>query len=186
MGELPEVEEFCLSHLRASRKGLGCVNSMPRLRSLCIQYVPVDDGALVGLAQLANLECLNLGSLKSVGDGTVAALERLPRLQQINLARTGVSDAGLRQLNRRIESLNLFETKITDEGVKSLLALTKMKHVALTGTRVSDTGIVYLAKLPALESVYLGNTAVTSAGVAAFRNARGLGRPVRIEGSKGE
>lgn len=180
MGKLSDVEEFYLQRVRVSDEGLVCLHSMPRLRSLAVQYVPITDDGLAVLAQLKNLEYLNLGSLKQIGDKTVLALERLPRLRRLNLARTGVSDAGLQHLNVGLESLNLFETQVTDDGMKSLERLTKLKHVTLTGTRVSDEGLAYLARLPELESAYLGRTAVTQAGVAAFIKARGSSRRIRV------
>ena len=181
MGTLSDVHEFYLQHVRpVSDNGLGFLHAMPRLWSLCIQYVPITDDALAGLAQLMNLESVNLGSLKRVGDRTVVALERLPHLREVNLARTGVSNAGLQHLNRGLESLNLFETQVTDDGMKSLEPLKKLKHLDLTGTQISDKGLAHLARLPELESVYLGGTAVTKAGIAEFLKARGESRLTRV------
>lgn len=180
IGELATVEEFYLQRVRVSDKRLGFLHSMPRLRSLCLQYLPITDAALAGLGELTNLESVNLGSLKRVGDKTVVVLERLPGLRELNLARTGVSDAGIQHLNRGLESLNLFETQVTDDGMKSLERLKKLKHLDLTGTRISDKGLAYLARLPELESLYVGGTAVTETGIAGFVKARRSTRPIKV------
>jgi len=180
MGKLLDVEEFYLLRVDVSDEGLVCLHSMPRLRALGVQHVPITDDGLAGLAQLKNLESLDLFSLKQVGDKTVLALERQPRLRRLTLARTEVSDAGLQHLNRGLESLNLWETQVTDDGMKSLRPLRKLKALNLTGTRVSDQGLAHLARLPELESLSLGRTAVTEAGVTAFLKARGSRRQIRV------
>jgi hypothetical protein len=53
-------------------------------------------------------------------------------LQTLFLNRTGVTDAGLKDLTalKELRSLNLFETKVTDAGVKELQkALPKCKII---------------------------------------------------------
>lgn len=55
------------------------------------QYpVPLPCSGLAQLHRLQQLEVLDLGWCRAVGDADAAALGRLPRLRELNLARTQV------------------------------------------------------------------------------------------------
>jgi len=99
-----------------------------------------------------------------VADADLSLLEPLkPTLASLNLAGTGVSDAGVAALGEypRLARLNLGRTAVTDDGVASLTSLRELHYLNLYATGVTDRGLVSAASLPALESLYLWGTRVS-------------------------
>ena len=92
----------------------------------------------------------------------------------LDLSRTGVTDAGLRVLEKmpNLERLDLRGTKVGDDGVAALAGLVKLETLGLYGTGVTDDGVKALQALPSLRRVYVGGTAVTEAGREGLREAR--------------
>jgi YHS domain-containing protein len=107
-------------------------------------------------------------------DADVALVEGLaPRLVWLDLARTGVTDAGLAPIQGCLEirRLSLASTAIGDAGLARLTKLSKLESLNLFGTAVTDAGIDRLKELRSLKRLFLWRTAVTDAGVEALRAA---------------
>jgi hypothetical protein len=76
-----------------------------------------------------------------VDDGTLAYLEGMKSLRELDLSGTKVTDAGLAVLARlpRLEEVHLARTKITDEGFRSHLAgKASLRKLDLRGTAVKS------------------------------------------------
>jgi DNA-binding beta-propeller fold protein YncE len=101
-------------------------------------------------------------------DSVLAVLQDLPRLKQLQMGHSKVSNAGLRYLRglNSLESLSLIKTGIGDEGLKHLEGLPNLKSLNLHMTLVTDAGMRSLAKLPSLAQLDLENAAITDAGLA--------------------
>jgi hypothetical protein len=180
LGRLSELEDFTLVGVQVSSKGLGILRSMPRLKSLCIHQISVTDDTLADVAQARELKYVNFALLTGVSDKTVASLERLPRLKELILARTGVSDAGMERLNVNVQSLSLWQTQLSDACMKHFRRLKNLKHLNLSGTRITDKGLAVLGPLPELESISVVATGVTEAGVAAYVKTRPSNRAIEV------
>lgn len=93
-----------------------------------------------------------------------AALAKLAPLKEFiveaELARTKVTDAGLKQLGTwtNLREVDLTRTKITSAGVAALVPLNKLEVVNLTNTAVDAEGVAALKKAPALKQVWLFGT----------------------------
>ncbi|MDB5391893.1 MAG: hypothetical protein JWM11_7539 [Planctomycetaceae bacterium] len=88
-----------------------------------------------------------------VQDADLAALEKLPRLQNLFLGRTKISDAGLGHLQKasHLETLSLNSTAVTDDGIKRLSHLKNLKTLNLQETKVTEAGVKELKQaLPGL------------------------------------
>jgi tetratricopeptide (TPR) repeat protein len=78
----------------------------------------------------------------------VDAIANLPRLVELVLFNTSISDEGLVKLAnlQQLETLRLDGSAITDEGLVHLHGLKKLKHLTLTKTTVTDAGIAALRR----------------------------------------
>ena len=86
--------------------------------------------------------------------------------QNIDLACTGVTDAGLAHL-RNAEEIYLNGTEVTDAG---LAHLTKVKVIDLSHTKVTDAGLAHLRNV---ENIDLGCCKnITDAGLAHLTNVK--------------
>jgi uncharacterized membrane protein/mono/diheme cytochrome c family protein len=111
----------------------------------------------------------------SVGDEQLAALGPLaPKLVQLNLAHTAVTDDGLAHVAKltALEQLNLSGTALGDAGVAHLAPLAKLEVLNLYATNVTDRALAQIAALPSLKRVYLWQTQVSDAGAAALATLR--------------
>jgi hypothetical protein len=92
----------------------------------------VGDAGLKELAGLRNLGALDLSGT-GITPGSLAALERLPRLQRLNLADTAIADRDASALGRcrGLQSLDLFATAVTDAGLRHLKSLRQLQFLVL-------------------------------------------------------
>jgi hypothetical protein len=105
-----------------------------------------------------------VGRASEVGDDTMALIAPLAeQVTWLNLARTGVSDAGLAPLAtfKNLTQLHLELTGIGDEALAHLAGLEKLEYLNLYGTKVTDAGLEHLAGLKNLKRLYLWQTPVT-------------------------
>ena len=115
------------------------------------------------------------GREDDVSDATLHAL--LPareHILELVLARTNVTDAGLKTLLKmpRLRHLDLRQTQIGDRGAQTLAALGELRTLNLFGTEVGDNGLRALAACTALERVVAWQSRVTEDAVVALRAQR--------------
>ena len=82
---------------------------------------------------------------------------------EAELARTKVTDAGLREIGtwKNLVRLDLSRTAVTSAGIAALASLSKLETANLTATKVDDSGLAKLRTLPALKQVWTFDTAVS-------------------------
>jgi hypothetical protein len=99
-------------------------------------------------------------------------LARLPHLRRIDLYGTGVTDAGLKHLEKLTE-LEVLEVngKVTDAGLMYLRNLTELRELYLYGTDITDAGLEHLTRLKRLRVLDLTATDVSAAGLAELQKA---------------
>jgi len=97
----------------------------------------------------------------------MTVLKHLPRLRQVRLASTEVTDAGLKVLQhlRELRVLELTDAAITDVGLRELREFENLELLYLSGTKVTDTGLKELRAHHALVSLRLNGTDVADAGL---------------------
>jgi hypothetical protein len=71
----------------------------------------------------------------------------------------------------RLEELDLHRSPVTDAGLAHLAGLTDLQSLILFHTEVSDAGLLHLRGLSRLRSLSLESTKVTDAGVQALQKA---------------
>ena len=115
---------------------------------------------------LPRLQELDLGHTK-VSDAGLKLLEGLARLQQLDLEGTKVGDAGLAHLKglTQLQRLNLCNTAVSDAGLAYLSGLKKLRRLDLCGTKISDAGLVHIRALTELQSLGLSDSTVSDVGL---------------------
>ena len=94
---------------------------------------------------------------KPVGNSDLALIARHTRLQKLWLSSTGVTDAGLIDLQsmKRLRVLGLARTGITDAGLKHLAAIKSLREIYFFPTKVTDGAVDGLkAALPGVRVIY--------------------------------
>src|SRR6476646_10721135 len=116
-------------------------------------------GLVIPLAADADSLVVSLNMAgKQATDEDLAQLKNLPKISQLNLANTAVTDAGLTNLTH----LHLEKTAITDAGLTNLKNLNNLVYLNLYSTNVTDAGLANLSGLTNLKRLYLWQTKVTA------------------------
>jgi hypothetical protein len=163
----------------------------PPADAAALQKINALGGQAMPLASNTNLISVNFSLAGSKIDD--AALESLKGVSEqlvwLNLAGTGVTDAGLKGLGglKNLRKLHLEKTAAGDDGVASLKSLGELTYLNLYSTKVTDKGLAVLGGLKKLKAVYLWQTAVTDAGAAELAKAvpglyinRGIDPPAKV------
>ena len=118
-------------------------------------------------------------------DEVLVNVGRLNQLQELNLYRSTVSDAGLLHLNglSQLTRLYLGKTAVSDAGLAHLGVLGNLHELHLDSTNVSDAGLAHLKRVGKLTKLDLRNTQVTDAGLVHIRGLTDLTR-LAIEGPR--
>jgi hypothetical protein len=154
--------------------GLGLSDMKTGIFALSVD--PPDDAAVDALRQtglsvtpLAQDEpFLHVHATNAVNTLTDADLQKLnavaPQVAWLDLARTGVTDAGLGVLGRleHLTRLHLENTAVTDAALENLEGLEYLEYLNLYGTKVTDAGLQHLESLPRLRALYVWQTEVTA------------------------
>ena len=132
-------------------------------------------GALV-IPVAANSDALvvSLSTLgKNAGDPELALIKALPKVEQLDLRNTAITNAGLANLEglATLTHLHLEGTGVTDEGLAHLKGLTALTYLNLYNTAVTDAGVGQLVGLKKLKRLYLWQTKVTLAGVDGLKKS---------------
>src|SRR5262249_22305409 len=93
-------------------------------------------------AVVTSLHRVNLPPPKTMTDARLKELHGIAGLTALDLAATGVTDQGLKELTGlELASLNLARTTVTDAGLKELKGLKNLTWLGLNGTGVTDAGL---------------------------------------------
>lgn len=156
LSDLPAVTDDSLKNLAGVR-----------LKGLSLANVPING---TGLAHLdsSELRDLRLNACKGTSDSTLAPVVGFANLEILGLVDTQITDTFLPRLKDlpRLEQLNLHGSKISDAGVDHLLALKSLRSLSFYGTAVGDDGLRRLRGHATLESLDLRQSQATNAGLA--------------------
>lgn len=141
----PPVEEEQLKTLVA----------LPKLRSLKLGGVALRPPAARVLQLLSAARDLRFLDLKHMGvnDEALAHLAELTQLEALNLDNCrAVTDAGIKHLAgfKNLRVLDLRSTQVTDDGLAHLAQARALETLILTYTRVRGPGLAHLSHLPKL------------------------------------
>ena len=132
-------------------------------------------GALV-IPVAANSEALivSLSTVgKNAGDADLVLVKALPKIEQLDLRNTAITNAGLVNLDGMagLTHLHLEGTAVTDEGLAHVKGMTNLTYLNLYNTAVTDKGVAELSGLKNLKRLFLWQTKVTEAGVTGLKKS---------------
>ncbi len=134
------------------------------------------DAEMKYVAQFEHLKELDLAS-SGVTDAGLAHVRGLKGIQEINLCQTRIAGAGLVHLQGmpRLWKLYLHESDVTDAGLAHLEPLVSLRVLGLYQChRVTDAGLAHLEGLTKLHYLNLNGTQVTDAGLVHLRGLTAL------------
>jgi hypothetical protein len=118
---------------------------------------------------------------------TLAKLKRFPNLEELNLAYTKVTGAGLTHLAgfTKLRVLNLGGIKLGDADLAHLAKLTSLERLPSQLVEdVTDKGLEHLSALTKLQELYLGYSKITDAGLAHLQKMKDM-RMLSVIGTNG-
>ncbi len=126
-------------------------------------------GALaMPLAASTNAISVNFSMAGSkINDAALADLKPVAeQIVSLNLAGTGITDAGLAQIAglKNLQKLHLEKTAVGDDGLAHLKGLSELRYLNLYSSKVTDKGLAHLSGLAKLQNLYVWQTGVTEAG----------------------
>lgn len=167
---LKELSLLSLAGTQVTDAGFDDPGWLPPVNSLQLNRTRITDLTIEHVMKFPDLNDLDVSDT-SVSDAGVACL--VDGLWSLNLARTGITDAGLIHLGTlaNVRRLNLSGTKITDAGLPRLGGLRELDSLDVSKTRITDAGLKGLRGLKELEHLTMHDTAVTDVGAAVLREA---------------
>jgi Leucine-rich repeat (LRR) protein len=160
------------------------LTGMVKLGYLNLSGTRLTDDSVEHLRALEQLSSLSLSSTK-ISNAGVKALPPLSRLTQLILDETAIDDDALGNLAARFPKLNniwLVDTQISDEGLRKLSELTALQTLRLAGTAITDAGMAHLATQTELRTLDISRTKVTVTGLQHLKGASKL-RSIRAKDS---
>nr|CCD17082.1 unnamed protein product [Trypanosoma congolense IL3000] len=181
----------------ALKTGAGDIGKLPELYELDLSYSSIKDSCLSGLSEshslrklvlascsnlsdvsslgtMMTLEYLSLNSCGTVGDGA-GNIGNLPKLRELDLASTNVTDATLKGLcvSRCLSKLNISAcSNLTD--LSPLVEISTLEELNIRACMELRRGIGDLGKLPALRKLDAACTPITNDLVQELSVSRSL------------
>jgi hypothetical protein len=158
------LNDEALAHLRPCRK----------LLALTLDGCGIGDAGMKHLSGFTRLNELWLENCE-VTDAGLAELRNLQSLDTLYLVDTQVTGTGFRSLHLpKLQDLYLPDSPVSDAGLKPIAALPKLRHLDLQYSAVTDAGMSGLAGAQNLETLVLSHTGATEAALTALGPARRL------------
>lgn len=172
---LDRLNGISLNYTRAGDEGVRHILQFKSISFLNLHSVDVSDEGLQGISSLLRLEQLNLSNNPRITDASMEHLRKVSNLKQVQLGGTSVGDEGLRILAEsslpRLVELDICETRVSDRGLEHLTVFSGLRELCLESTLVSDAGIGELSKLTNLNKIWLSGSQVTQTGLERLRDA---------------
>lgn len=106
---------------------------------------------------------------KNVKDEHLKDIVALKEVVWLNLANTGVTDAGLKEIvGLNLKKLHLEKTGVGDAGLMHLKDMKDLEYLNLYATSVTDAGLKHLEGLSNLKKLYVWQSKVTKEGMKAL------------------
>lgn len=161
LGEMP-IDDGVFKHLRTMRD----------LSYLNLAYTNVE-GDFTELAELP-LQDLRLEGCRRVGDRCARSLSVFPRLRQLEIHMTGLTDEGVHHLASLPLEVLFLGGRITDRGMQAVAGMTALRHLDVCCPGVTDEGVRAISRLKGLEVLWLSNCGITDESIAPLSRLQSL------------
>jgi hypothetical protein len=183
----------CIVFCEGITLGQGCAVSVPLLEvdtgwnvstvALGVVDCPGDDRILSDLAQLHEVECVNLYGPRFTNMG-LRHLTELSNLRYLDLSHTSITAAGLSRFDQFRELERLTFAGIGDPTLEGIGLLTNLQHLQITSSpEITDAGLRHLKPLSCLHSLDLYRTPIHGSGLRYLTSLPAL-RTLRLNGTE--
>ncbi len=141
------------------------------VKAIRLRSERISDKDLELLMVFPRLAELNL-ALTSITDQSANRISQLSKLRKLNLDNTKITDGTLRHLLKLpLETISLAGTEVSDEGMRWLAQIRTLERINLSQTKISNTGLERLSILPELKQLYLTKTKISGGAIALLSQA---------------
>lgn len=164
---------------RLTDADLNEIAELIEIESLNLAFATnLTNSGLTALKGLRQLRSINLGGCKRIGDDGIKHINSANPLESINLSLTQVSDVGVRQLPvfTKLRELDLDHTGVTEDGLEHVAKCKTLEYLRLAGLSIGDRGIAQLAPLARLRTLILDGLPITDQCVPEFLKLKQLER----------
>jgi len=163
----PELEELSLFGTVVTDAGVVHVARLDHLQRLQLGQFVTDDG-LAHLRDLRRIRALDLNGLEHLGKRGLESVAAMERLEELDLARSNVSGAGLGAALaslRDLRALDLTGVGLTDVRLAALPDWPRLEQLELGGNPIRGPGLARLARYPRLRELGLANAPLDNEGL---------------------
>ena len=119
---------------------------------------------------------VNLSSVSTANDDTLAHLQALPELEELFVALPEISDEGLKHLIglKRLWRLDLEGSAISDVGMETLLQLKSLRDIRVQRCGITDQALSSFAKMQNLTRIRAAQTSISDSGLEHLKGKMNL------------
>jgi Leucine-rich repeat (LRR) protein len=167
VSQMPSLTKLIISETSVTDMGIKRLAACRSLRSVWLDNTKVTGHGVESLLQLTYLTDLICAGVVLSHEDVAGIVNYGKRLETIALSLTGDDDVAAVVKMPRLKNLSLVSSPVTDRCVEIIASNPRLKVVGFSGCRgISDQGIAHLRKMPQLEYVWLSDTGITDAGAA--------------------
>ena len=140
------------------------------------RFLTVKNEDLALFVPIPKLRQLSLGRTAVTDEGLKSLTDHVDRLEWLDLSHTALTDHGWQVFANavRLRQLFLERTAITDDTVRQLIVCKDLEELDLSHTKITDAGLAQLAQLKKLKQLYLTGCTISDAGLPALKSLKQL------------
>jgi len=160
---------------------LGDLNRIGREYDEFLQVGDADLNTLRPKRSLTKL-CLARTSVTNAG---MKSLKGCGQLEWLDLSFNAISDIGFANLADalKLDQLSLEGTQIGDESMRLISRFKKLEELDLSRTKITNAGLTHLVGLPKLEILWLSGTQVDDQAIAVLEKLKSL-KQLEVDGTR--
>ncbi len=136
-------------------KGLEHICQLPNLESLQVINAPITDSGLRSCAKMKKLRILRINSPYITDEG-LQELPKLSQLESVSFQDSGIQSPGIFSRLPRLTELDLSGSKVSDSTADSISGLVSIRSLFLQRTALTDSSIEVFSPLSSLKVLYVG------------------------------
>jgi hypothetical protein len=150
-------------------EGMKYLKEFPNARTVGI-HGQVTDAGMVHIKDVPRLEELTLGQ-SNVSNTGLWHVGQLTGLRKLYLRSDTISDDGLQYIGNlsELDRLGLCGVDVSDAGLVHLKGLTNLTGLWIVDTNISGTGLENLSELPGLDNLRIRAAPITDSGLGGLR-----------------
>lgn len=192
LAKLPTLTHLTFTNGSADREWQHYLKRFPNLKSLVFRSTVIDPDVIRAVAQLEDLQALEISRETTLTSRTLAQLSRLTALMDLTLHDTNLNDQGLKEFGKigglkklnvtssqeargyglwgfsetnQIETLRLDYTPLSDEAFRHFPMFKQLRELSFVGCGIQDLELGWLRHSNKLEQMNLSGNLITGAGL---------------------